>query len=64
MAWSPRRVSGAERMDLITNEAHRLQLSRKEVERKARSERGLTLPDGRRLIFDGSYQLLTPVKAR
>jgi hypothetical protein len=64
MPWSPRRVSGAERQDLITNEAYRLQLTRKEVERKARSERGLTLPDGTRLIFDGSYQLLTPVKAR
>ena len=51
-------------MDLITNEAYRLQLTRTEVERKARSEHGLTLTDGRRLIFDGSYQLLTFVKAR
>ena len=64
MPRSSRRVSGIERQELIAVEANRRQLTRTEVERQARSERGLELPEGKRLIFDGSYQLLTPQAAR
>jgi hypothetical protein len=64
MAWSSRRLSNTERQELIAVEANRRQVTRTQMERLARSERGLTLPGGKRLILDGSYRLLTPGKAR
>ena len=64
MPWSSRRLTRTERQELIAVEANRRQLTRTQVERQARSERGLTLPGGKWLILDGSYRLLTPMKAR
>ena len=64
MPWCSRRLTRAERQELIAVEASRRQITRTQMERLARSERGLELPGGKRLILDGSYQLLTPAKAR
>ena len=64
MPWSSRRVTTSERMDLIALEASRLDVSRREVAIRAQGTHGLSLPNGQRLIFDGSYLLLTPVATR
>ena len=64
MPWNSRRLTTVERLDLIAVEASRLDVSRREVTIRAQSVHGLNLPGGKRLIFDGSYFLLSPVKAR
>ena len=64
MPWASRRLSTVERLDLIAVEASRLDVSRREVTIRAQSVNGLTLPGGKRLVFDGSYFLLSPVVAR
>lgn len=60
MPWDSRRLSYAERHDLITLEAERQGETRQAITIRAQSARGLDLPSGQRLIFDGSYFLLTP----
>ena len=64
MPWASRRLTTVERLDLIAVEASRLDVSRREVTIRAQSVHGLTLPGGLRLVFDGSYFLLTPSVAR
>ena len=64
MPWASCRLTTVERLDLIAVEASRLDVSRREVTIRAQSVNGLTLPGGKRLIFDGSYFLLTPSVAR